>query len=53
MKKSFCFVFLFLLIFFQFHPAEAAPKDAAVIAQGIDATTLDPHMRWTPQRSIS
>jgi len=30
-----------------FPMAEAAPpSDTVVIAQGIDATTLDPHMRW-------
>jgi peptide/nickel transport system substrate-binding protein len=46
MKKTIWVVCFCLSILIPLDPAEAVPKDAVVIAQGIDATTLDPHMRW-------
>ncbi|HXZ38741.1 MAG TPA: ABC transporter substrate-binding protein, partial [Thermodesulfobacteriota bacterium] len=46
MKIAILMVCFCLSILLPLDPAEAAPKDSVVIAQGIDATTLDPHMRW-------
>jgi peptide/nickel transport system substrate-binding protein len=46
MKIAIWMVCFCLSIFLPFHSAKAVPKDSVVIAQGIDATTLDPHMRW-------
>ena len=46
MKRGIVLIFLCLFLLLNLQPAQGAPKDAVVIAQGIDATTLDPHMRW-------
>ena len=47
MKKCILLIFACLVMPMVFQVTEAAPPpDTVVIAQGIDATTLDPHMRW-------
>ena len=46
MKRGLGLMVICIALLLNFHPVEAAPKDAVVIAQGIDATTLDPHLRW-------
>ena len=46
MKRRFLPVLVCFLLTCSFAPASGAPPDTAVIAQGIDATTLDPHLRW-------
>ena len=43
MKKIAPHVLVILLILLTFGSAWSAPKDTLVIAQGVDATTLDPH----------
>jgi len=54
MKKGRFLILILIFILLSFHAAQGAPTDAVVIAQGVDATTMDPHMRWdTPAINIA
>ncbi len=54
MKKGLILIVFLVSMLSGFHDAGAAPKDAVVIAQGVDPTTMDPHMRWdTPAINIA
>jgi peptide/nickel transport system substrate-binding protein len=46
MKKKIILLALLSFIGLGFQTVEGAPKDAVVIAQGVDPTTLDPHYRY-------
>jgi peptide/nickel transport system substrate-binding protein len=54
MKKGMIFILVLTITLMGFHAAGGASRDAVVIAQGVDATTMDPHMRWdTPAINIA
>jgi peptide/nickel transport system substrate-binding protein len=53
MKRGIILIALCLGLLLNLQAAQGAPRDAVVIAQGTDATTMDPHMRWdTPAINI-